>query len=326
MSLGYVSRAEITGTHLFESRHEILDLNDTIVRTVLSDRFGREFQAAVFESNSIKQWNRRNPHSIIDNNSKISQKAAIAFLKEHLHDLRVLQASILKPVIAEIDSEAGVTPEDQKMRQTLCRALISQVTYKVWYVALAVSGGAADRELLLATQSLLRRYLQKSAVIDYIGLMVVELAGYLQNNLLVRIAQQAKGGVDFETLIRDPVMMQQVRALVTGAESQAISWRLAARSGVFEKRVRLVIRVHSRGEEMSETRSRVNERKSADLREDSLKGFLRATSDGTIDSDLGLYYLSYLTQCCSELGILFESTVTRSPSSEKASINLTFHF
>ncbi|MFP4113818.1 MAG: hypothetical protein ACOC2Y_03750 [Spirochaetota bacterium] len=322
-----LSGIETTGTDLFSKRHEILDLTGAVVRTILYDKFSRAFQALVYGSAAVKHWNRHNPHSVIDENTRIGEKQASGFLARHSREFQRLSLAILRPVLRALETDLRLGTDDRNEKIQLSRTFLRRVNPAVWYVVIALCTGTAEDEVLSGARSLLRRYLQKSSIVDYIGLIIVELVGYLQNTMLLRHARSHKPDVTFDTLIREPALLDQVRnEVAVGEEQQAISWRLAPSGGSFDKRVRLVISVYSRGEEYAVTKERVNEHKKTTSKESSLKKFLSSTADGTIDSDLGLYYLTDLTRSCNELGVLFDSSVVEVGRDRRSSITLTFHF
>ncbi len=63
-----------------------------------------------------------------------------------------------------------------------------------------------------------------------------------------------------------------------------------------------------------------------DVKEHSLLDFYKRIPEQQINTELGLYYLSYLQKACEKHSIRIESTVSLIPRSDLTLINLTLQF
>ena len=78
--------------------------------------------------------------------------------------------------------------------------------------------------------------------------------------------------------------------------------------------------------EYNETKESIDNKKSADLKKKSLIDFYKEIPEGQEDVDLGLYYLSYLSEACEKVNIKFESLVNQFKDNDVTVITLSFIF
>jgi hypothetical protein len=73
-------------------------------------------------------------------------------------------------------------------------------------------------------------------------------------------------------------------------------------------------------------RENINDKKNADLKKKSLIDFYKEIPEGEEDTNLGMYYLSYLSEACEKVNVKFESTANQFRDSDLTVINLAFMF
>ncbi len=73
-------------------------------------------------------------------------------------------------------------------------------------------------------------------------------------------------------------------------------------------------------------RESINDKKNADLKKKSLIDFYREIPEGEEDTNLGMYYLSYLSEACEKVNVKFESMANQFRETDLTVINLSFIF
>jgi hypothetical protein len=65
--------------------------------------------------------------------------------------------------------------------------------------------------------------------------------------------------------------------------------------------------------------------RNANLKNKSLHNFYRELPEGEANTELGLYYLSYLSEACEKVNVKFESLVNQMPGSDLTVITLALN-
>jgi hypothetical protein len=170
--------------------------------------------------------------------------------------------------------------------------------------------------------------MEKSKVAEYISVMVMELALNCENTNMRKEAKIMYQGIDnSDTLIYDPdIRAKIVSELKRKHELVFLSWKLGGGSSSIGKQGRLQITLYNKDDEFQEVKENIESKMSADLNKRSLIDFYRQMPEGEEETDLGLYYLSYLDDACKKVNIKFESLVNQFTSSDLTVINLIFNF
>ena len=89
---------------------------------------------------------------------------------------------------------------------------------------------------------------------------------------------------------------------------------------------RLQITLYNKESEYQTIKETFEDRKSADLKKKSLQDFYKQLPEGEANTELGLYYLSYLSEACEKVNVKFESLVNQMAGSDLTVITLALSF
>ena len=104
-----------------------------------------------------------------------------------------------------------------------------------------------------------------------------------------------------------------------------ISWKIGSSSSSVGTQGRLQITVYNRESEYQVMKESIDAKKSANIQKKTLLDFYRDIAPGEADTELGLYYLSYLSEACAKVGVKFESIVNQLKASDTTFITLSFN-
>jgi len=169
--------------------------------------------------------------------------------------------------------------------------------------------------------------MEKSKIAEYISLMVIELAMNAENSNLKREAKAIfKGAVDMNAVLFDPNIRRQViDSLERKGELVYLSWKIGSRGATVGMQGRLQFTLYSKESEYQAVKETFDERKNADLKKKSLQDFYKELPESEANTELGLYYLSYLSEACEKVNVKFESLVNQMPGSDLAIISLVLY-
>jgi hypothetical protein len=124
----------------------------------------------------------------------------------------------------------------------------------------------------------------------------------------------------------DPNIRRQVaESLERKGELVYLSWKIGSRSATVGMQGRLQITLYNKESEYQTIKEVFEAHKSADLKNKSLQAFYKQLPEGEANTELGLYYLSYLSEACEKVNVKFESLVNQMPGSDLTVITLVLN-
>ena len=324
MLVDYISKVEISKSEFMSTRQEIMDLSKLVVYSMLYRQYDAYIFARVLASDVIKKWNRLNPANIIDDKTKINDGFLQSVLKEKEKDLLEIKQEILAPMYSYISKNSSLLPEEKNVQLLLSEKFLNNLRPFTWFIIAKFKGSDGYEQLIKDIRTSLAEYMEKSKIAEYVSLMIIELAMNAENSNLKREAKAIfKGAVDMNAVLFDP-NIRQAGARVPRAQGRA---RLPLVEDGLEGRHRGHAGQapdHSvqQGVRIPTVKETIKDRKSANLTKKSLQDFYKQLPEGEANTELGLYYLSYLSEACEKVNVKIESSSTRCPGSDLTIITL----
>ena len=324
----YISKLEISMPEFSSSKQDVMDLTKLVVFSLLYKKFDKEIYTALIDSDCVRKHNRANPSQIIDERAKITDRQVVFHLSNKETVISQARKRILDPLWLSIKEDASLTPEEKNVFMLMTEKFLNRMSRLNWYVITKFYDQPGFEEILQRIHSLLRDYMEKSKVAEYISLMVMELALNCENSNMRQEARKLyKGLPDTDTLIYDPEVRKKIIAeMIKKHELVFLSWRLGGGSSSIGKQGRLQITLYDKDDSFQEVKESIETKKSADLNKRSLIDFYKELPEGAEGVDLGLYYLSYLDEACKKVNVKFESLVNQYSVSNLMVITLVFNF
>lgn len=326
--IDYVSKIEISRPEFLSARQEVMDLSKLIVYTMLYRQYDQHIFSQVLASDVIKKWNRLNPASIIDAKTKINETFLQNVLKKNQEAILDAKRDILEPLYNYISKNTSLLPEEKNMQLLLSEKFLTNLRPFTWFIITKFKDADGYDVILRTLRTSLTEYMDKAKIAEYVSLMVMELAINAENTNLKRAANAMyKGTVDPNSVLYDPTIRKKVIAeLEKRRELVSIAWKLGGNSSSIGTQGKLQITLYNQDSEYNETKESIDNKKSADLKKKSLIDFYKEIPEGQEDVDLGLYYLSYLSEACEKVNIKFESLVNQFKDNDVTVITLSFIF
>jgi hypothetical protein len=327
MLVDYISKVEISQSEFMSSRQEIMDLSKLVVYSMLYRQYDAHVFARVLSSDVIKRWNRLNPANIIDDQTKINDAFLQNVLREKARDVTDIKEEILAPMSSYISKNSALLPEEKNVQLLLSEKFLNNLRPFTWFIIVKFKGSEGYGQLVKDIRSSLGEYMEKSKIAEYVSLMVIELAMNAENQNLKREAKTIfKGAVDMNAVLFDPHIRKQViDAIERRGELVYLSWKIGSRGVSVGMQGRLQVTLYNQGSEYQTVKETLEDRKSVDLKKKSLQDFYKELPEGEANTELGLYYLSYLSEACEKVNVKFESLVNQMPGSDLTVITLAIN-
>ncbi len=326
--IDYISKIEISKPEFVTSRQETMDLSKLIVYSMLYRQYDSYIFSQILSSDVIKKWNRLNPANIIDEKTHINDNFLRSILKKNEKIIYEAKQEILSPLYTFINKNTSLLPEEKNIQLLLSEKFMNNLRPFTWFIITKFKDADGFDTILRTIRTSLTEFMDKAKIAEYISLMLMELVISAENtNLRKEVKNMYKGTVDPNTVMFDPNIRKKVIAeLERKHELVFISWKLGGGSTSIGTQGKLQITLYNKDDQSETFRENLNDKKNADLKKKSLIDFYREIPEGQEDSNLGMYYLSYLSEACEKVNVRFESLANQFRDSDLTVISLTFVF
>ncbi|MFA6505105.1 MAG: hypothetical protein WCT14_03345 [Treponemataceae bacterium] len=325
--IDYISKIEISRAEYVSCRQEVMDLSKLIVYGLLYRQYDAVLFNRTLNSDVIKRWNRANPGNIIDDKTRFNDVFLQTFLRDHESATSEIRTEILAPLRSIIMKNSNLLPDEMNIQLFLCEKFLNNLRPITWFLLSKFRGIEGYDALIREVRTCLSEYMEKSRIAEYVALMIIELAVNAENANLRREAKNfSRGGLDANAALFDAAVRQKVvDELTRKGDLVYLAWKIGGTSSSIGTHGKLQVTLYSREKEYKEIRDSIESKKSADLKKKSLSDFYKEIPAGEADTELGLYYLSYLNEACEKVGVKFESVVSQLKDSDTTVISLSFN-
>ncbi len=322
----YISKIEISRPEFVSKRQEVMDLSKLIVYSMLYRQFNTYLFSKLLASEIIKRWNRANPSSIIDEKTRFNESYLQSFLKEREKQLQELQNLILEPIRDKILKNKNLLPEEKNVQLFLSEKFLNNIRSVVWFILVKFREAENYDILLNEIRQALMEYMEKGKIAEYMALMIIELAVNAENTNLRREAKELyRGTVDPNSVIYDQnIRMRVIEELTRNNELVYVCWKIGGTSTSIGTEGKLQVTFYNKEAEYQVMKDNIESKKQADLSKKTLLDFYKEIPEGEENTELGLYYLSYLNEACEKVNVKFESVVSQLKQSDTTIITLNF--
>ncbi|MBU0934864.1 MAG: hypothetical protein KKI09_00070 [Spirochaetes bacterium] len=328
MLIDYVSKIEISTCEFMGIRQEVMDIAKLITYSMLYRQYDSYIFQRVLTSDVIKNWNRKNPANIIDDKTKINDNFLQNALKHKEKDIAEIKQSILAPMYAFISKNSTLLAEEKNVQLLLSEKFLNNLRPFTWFIVTKFKDSDGYDLLIKDIRTSLAEYMEKAKVAEFIALNIMELVTNAENSNLKREAKAIfKGAVDMNAVLFDPNVRRQVMdSLQRKGELVSVSWKIGSRGSSIGTQGKLQITIYNKESQYEKMKETIDEKKSADLKKKSLMDFYKEVPEGESNTELGLYYLSYLSEACEKVNVKFESLVNQISGSDLTVITLAINF
>ncbi|HTP57899.1 MAG TPA: hypothetical protein VMM82_03215 [Spirochaetia bacterium] len=328
INIDYIASVELARSEFYSKRSEIIDLTKLIVHRILFKKFENETTRMFLASALIKRWNRQNPGRCIDENTAYNQGQVEALFAGIAAEIPLVSMDIQEPLMRKYAASTALSDEDRTLRAYLADGFVINASKLLWCI-LAKSRGLAEYDGLIGDlREVLSTYVEKAAISGNLALMIVELLGYTEVSHYRQVTERLlKGRRADESLMTDEHLRSEVqRRMEAEGDLLSLTYQLGSKGASIGTQYRLRVSICNQEKTFRRLNEQLESRLGVDVKEHSLLDFYKRLPEQQINTELGLYYLSYLQKACEKQNIRIESTVNVVPRSDLTLINLTLQF
>jgi hypothetical protein len=327
MLADYISKVEISDSEFVTIRQEVMDISKMVTYSMMYRQYDTYIFQRVLSSDVIKNWNRKNPANIIDEKTRINDAFLQNVLREKEKDVNEIKQSVLQPMLGFINRNSNLLPEEKNIQILLSEKFLNTLRPFTWFIIAKFKDSDGYDLLIKDIRTSLAEYMEKAKIAEYVALNVMELAANAENNNLKREAKVVfKGAVDMNAVLFDPnVRKQVIESLQRKGELVYISWKLGSKGTSIGTQGKLHITIYNKESEYEKMKEAFDVKKHADLKKRTLQDFYKDLPESESSTDLGLYYLSYLSEACEKVNVKFESFVNQVSGSDLTVVTMAIN-
>ncbi len=328
--INYISYMEISRPEFMSKRQDVMDLSKLITYGSLYRRFDEIVFSKVIDSEVVRKWNRANPSSIIDRKTALADTVLQQSMEKNKSVITGIKQEVLRSLVGEVQSNDALLPEEKNIQLFLAEKFLSILRAFTWFILVKFKD--SDDLVLLMTdiEAILKEFMVKSKIAEYLALMTMELAIMAENSNLQNFSKtRYKGTLDPMAVMYDPEMRKMiVEEMRVRNQNVFLSWKVGGEtSRSVNSRERLQVKIFNKETGFSDLKKSVDDTKNLNIKQRSLLDFYKeGPDDNGGNAELGLYYLSYLSEECQKVGVHFESLVNQIRETNLTVITLNLLF
>lgn len=322
IAIGYLSRIEISRADFSSKRKDILSLTKNNVFGFLVKRFDEIVFDRCMDSELIKNWNRTNHGSILDRKTNINESVLKGILEKNRDVLKSVKERLSIAAHRELEADKSLTEEEKDSQGLLCSEYLNGLRPFTWFILSKFKDGPNYDELIYEISTVLKEFMSRNKISEYLSLMLMELLNSSENRNLQGYLKKTYPTMSYSDILEDPeARVGLLKEMENRGEYFSLSFKFDKSETKVSAKKRFEVAVFNKETEVMMLKEKVDEQMSKRVRKQSLTEFYR--NAGADASDLGMFYLSYLGEECSKVGIRFESQVKEISGSLQSYISLS---
>ena len=280
------------------------------------------------DNSVVVAWNRRNPHKALNEESIINAGAQAARIRDN-ELLQEIKRHIVDTTVEELlRSDPRVSAEEEETSRYKAEYFLESINPLLWMLLARVKGTSEYTATVSQIRDLLKHYLERTSIADYLSLLIIELVTVTETSLVKRgVGRYYDEHVD----PRELMMNREVRDFILRKMeeenySASLAWRIQGKKSGFSGANALQILLYNRILESESVKHEIEEKKRVKTKGKGLADFYAGTGGGEDENGLGMYYLTYLQEVCNEQGVRFDSYVNNLSEHDLTLITLSVKF
>lgn len=326
--LDFIARIEVSAADYVPLQRDLVDLGKLIVYGMIYHQFDAAVHEKIFESDLIVRWNRRHLHKPIDRDTKVNETYVRMLLEKRPDLAKQFEADVIEPVRSAIIADGELGDREKEIQLFIAEKFVSNLQPFHWYLLTEFRGAEEYGQLIETIRAVLGSIRHRTAIAEYVALATQEMLTTAVNVNLQSLARERQGAAwDPARVLHDRSVRESlVAGLSARKQLVTVSWQISAReAGASAGLNNLGVSVESRDPERvifwspAGTRDRPEPRR-------TLQSFYENIPEEVTDTELALYYYSYLLESCSAHDIDLDSSVHEGANGGISVLSLVLQF
>ena len=326
INIDYVSEVELARAEFSSKSKEIIDLTKLIVHRLLFKKFENDTFCMLVDSALIKRWNRQNPTHRIDRDTVYNQSLVDSLFSRVASEIPAVSLDVQEPLIKKQLASKALSEEEGRLHVYLSDGLMLSISRLLWCI-LAKSRGQPEYDSLVEQlRNMLETYIEKAVISEYVSIMVVELLGFTEVSHYQQVANRLRRGrkASSSPMPGESVRAEVWRRMEAEGDLLSLTYQLGSKGLSIGTEHRLRVSICNQEQQgYQKMKEQLEALVSTDARGNALLDFSRMIPNQRINTEIGLYNLSYLQKECDKQNVHVEVSMSRAPRGDLTLINLT---
>lgn len=311
---------------LLSRRYHVISTNNLIVYAILYKKLSPSLAKTMFETNVVREFNRKNPKNSIVELKQIPTQTAETLKKAKADHFAKLEAELQKGVSDLIMSNPSLSDEDRRSMVLSLPKFLAWIDTRIWYLYYVIYLAGYREQIHRVFTKMLAQYLDHTRIATHLSNLLME---FVQNaekahfeRIIVKNSFAPRDQVD--KFLRDRENRQMV--ITAAAKSRTmlnLSWNMNPERMTVGQQYRIQISISNFG--IIDDRVRADLAKKMKTNVDGIKisDFYTGGEDPEkLGAGLGLLYNSYLEDICKNEGIQYRCNIYPEPAKEKTTVRI----
>ncbi len=313
---------------LLTHRFEIISVNSLILYAVLYKKLSPALAEKLFQSEFVKDYNRKNPKGSLVSLNNISRIRARSLKNSFRSEFERNEKSLRQAVVDLIFLNQKLDDTDVAERIRSLDKFIRWVDERIWYLFFILNRTKAGPRFMADFASLFAVYLENTSIAAHSGNLLMEFIQNAEKAHFTRLVTNfsIEPVLDIDFYLRKKENRQKVISLAerTG-ELLDVSWTVQHSGARGNNSIRLVTTITNFGLIDEVQKKNIQKKMNTSVEGMALADFYKEDpfkNPSALGAGLGLLYNSYLEDYCRSRGIYYKSSVSPEPSREKTTVRI----
>ncbi len=327
IQLGFVYRIEVAPTGHVSGQEDLIDLSKLLVYAMLYFQFDSRVNDEVFESDLIVRWNRKHLRNPISRDTPVYDERLKQLISQNEKVTADIWNEILNPIAEQIRMDPDLRPEERQIHVYTAEKFVKNLRPFIWFLLAQFRGSSEYLALAGSIRQILQQFRRQTGIAEYTALVTREIVANAQNiNMQNYVTENYPNAWEPSRVLSDRIVRDRMLSEMELKEKLVrVSWTLSSRNSETPGLNNLRIIVQNEQPESLDIPSPDHDRTIYDRRK-SLREYYAEIPESVTNTELALYYYSYLTEACRTRGIRFESAVHDSRTAGTTVVSLSFQF
>ena len=311
---------------LLSRRYHVISTNNLIVYAILYKKLSPSLAKTMFETNVVREFNRKNPKNSIVELKQIPTQTAETLKKAKADHFKKLEAELQQSVSNLIRKNPALSDEDRRSMVLSLPKFLAWIDTRIWYLYYVIYLSGYREQMRNVFSRVLAQYLDHTRIATHLSNLLMEFVQNAEKAHLERII--VKGGFAPRNQVDKYLRNRENRQMVIGAAAKArqlldLSWNMNPERMSVGQQYRIQISISNFG--IIDDRVRLDLAKKMKTNVDGIRisDFYTGGDDPEkLGAGLGLLYNSYLEDICKNEGIQYRCNIYPEPAKEKTTVRI----
>lgn len=311
---------------LLSRRYHVISTNNLIVYAILYKKLSPSLGKTMFETNVVREFNRKNPGKSIVDLKQIPTATAENLVKVKAEHIKKLEAELHAGVAQLVMNNTALGDEDRRSMILSLPKFLAWMDKRIWYLYYVIYLSGYQEQMRRVFTRMLAQYLDHTRIATHLSNLLMEFVQNAEKAHFERII--VKGGFARREEVDKFLRSRENRESVTLAARQSrqmldLSWNMNPERMTIGQQYRIQINVSNFGIIDDRVRMELSKKMKTNVDGIGISDFYDGGGDPEkLGAGLGLLYNSYLEDICKQEGIQYRCNIYPEPAKEKTTVRI----